>query len=465
MKKKETANSRARNIPKMDVLLADERCDLLLKKHPAFFVKDALRKAVSEIREGILDGSLSVVPQKDAIFEKVSSMLAKSPFTLKRVVNATGVILHTNLGRAPLGKDIIDHLEGNMESYSNLEYDSERGKRGSRYDHVSKILCDLTGAEDALVVNNNAAAVFIVLNTLAKEKKVSISRGELVEIGGSFRIPDIMKEAGAILCEVGTTNKTRMEDFEKSLDDGAEIFLKVHRSNFSIKGFSEDASLKDMAYLIHSNGGILIEDLGAGFLLNPSLFGFHHGESVKKHLEEGADIVCFSGDKLTGGPQAGIILGKKDLLEKIKKNQLLRIIRTDKISLALLEKTLIYYKDPYLAKEKIPVLRMFFSDEGKLRERAEKLSEIIKKNKDYETRLIKLKDEAGGGSLPEVILDGWGVSLSSKRLKTKDLEEGLRKNDVPIISRIIDDKTVFSTRTLFESDMDIIGEFFNTFKV
>ena len=333
-----------RQIPKTDSILSREAVKAAQEQYPYAFVKATVQACLDELRTQAMADRIDSIPSPDEIERMVLRGLADGRiYHLRRVINATGVVLHTNLGRAPLGETAAAHVAELSKGYCNLEYDLEKGKRGSRYDHVEQLLCELTGAEAAMVVNNNAGAVFLMLNTLARGKKVAVSRGELVEIGGSFRVPEIMYESGAEMVEVGCTNKTHPRDYERAMDElGAELLLKVYTSNFVINGFTESVSAGELAEIAHKRGGIVLHDQGSGFLFPPEAMGMHAGNVVWASLREGADVVSFSGDKLLGSGQCGVILGKKEYIERIKKNQLTRMLRIDKLSLAALEIALQY---------------------------------------------------------------------------------------------------------------------------
>ena len=452
-----------RNIPKVDVILADDRivnagCDM-----NAEMKKEIVQSYLASLREEVLSGELTELPDFNSIIDKIYNRIENSnDYSLRRVINGTGVVLHTNLGRAPLGQEMVDHIAKELKGYTTLEYDLECGARGTRYAHVEKLICDITSAEAAMVVNNNAAAVFLVLNTLAQKKNVAISRGELVEIGGAFRVPEIMARSWADLLEIGTTNKTHLSDYERAIDeDGAEIILKVHNSNFKIIGFSEAVEIEQLTALGRSRGVKVIFDLGAAFLNDKYLPGALQGEvpSIKRCMEAGTDIVCFSGDKIFGSSQAGIILGNKEDIDKIKKNPFTRMFRTDKLTLGVLEKTLRYYKDYSEAVVKIPTLAMLFAQKEDLLESASCLKEMIDNlSKAVIAEIVETEDEPGGGSMPGVYLDGYAIRLSSDKYTASELEKKLRASKVPIVSRIYKDHVLISVRTLLPGDDIIIAQ-------
>ena len=452
-------NTLLRKIPKTDILLSQPAIRAACDSFPYELVKETVKDCTDALRRDILSGTVTSVPTAEELSRRVLEKLNSGDiYSLKRVINATGVVLHTNLGRAPLGRAAAEHIAAVASGYSNLEYDLEKGERGSRYDHVEKLLCDITGAEAAMVVNNNAGAVFLMLNTLCEGKKVAVSRGELVEIGGSFRVPEIMARSGAELVEVGTTNKTHPYDYANAIDEGASVLLKVHTSNFKMFGFTESVEIEELAEIAKEKNAMLLYDLGSGFLFPCENFGLHdEGHMVGKCLRAGADVICFSGDKLLGSAQAGILVGKKEYIERIKKNHLTRMLRIDKLSLAGLEYTLRYSTDPSLAIQSIPALGMLSRTEEECRKVAQILSERIKDAiPEAHTEVVHVQDEPGGGSLPGVLLDGAAVSLQLNWMGTEELEKALRRRSVPVIVRISRDNVLFSARTLMDGDIEEI---------
>ena len=367
-----------KKLPKIDEII------LLLEKQniyslaPRDIVKETCRKVVQNLRDKIVNAKEKDLPEFSLDAAAVAGEVEKSikglyRYSLRRVVNATGVILHTNLGRAPLCPEALQRIVEVGSGYSNLEFDLAKGERGQRYDHVSSLICALTGAEDALIVNNNAAAVLLVLNTLAEKKEAIVSRGELIEIGGEFRIPEIMKKSASKLREVGTTNRTRLGDYEKAINDKTGLIMKVHTSNFRIVGFTEEADIESLVALGKNRGIPVMDDLGSGCLIDLDKYGLQHEPTVRETLATGIDVVTFSGDKLLGGPQAGIIVGKKDVLAKIKKNPLNRALRIDKFTLAALEATLMHYLNPADAVKKLRSLKALTEPVAAVKKRAEKL--------------------------------------------------------------------------------------------
>ena len=446
-----------RQIPKMDRLLERPAVQSCAEGLPRALVRKAVDEVLELLRERLRRGE--ALPTEQALDRMLCDAIGQAGrWKLRRVINATGIVLHTNLGRAPLGAELSAHVAEIAAGYSTLEYDLDSGKRGSRYDLVEKQLCRLTGAEGAMVVNNNAAAVFLMLHTLAKGEKVAVSRGELVEIGGAFRVPEIMAASGAELFEVGTTNKTHLRDYEAALDAGAAALLKVHTSNFQITGFTESVGAAALSALAKQRGVLLLYDLGAGFLVRPELLGLHEGIYIPDAVRD-SDVCCFSGDKLLGAGQAGILLGKRDLIEKMKKNQLARMLRVDKMTLAALEAVLRLYEEPTLAREGVPVLRMLSVSERTLHERAQALAERL----NGASTLLRCtaeacQDEPGGGALPGVMLPGWAICLEVPGQSAQQTEAALRALPVPVIGRICKDRLLLSVRTIADEDIPALIE-------
>ncbi|MDR0491124.1 MAG: L-seryl-tRNA(Sec) selenium transferase [Oscillospiraceae bacterium] len=441
------------NIPNMNCILDHESFVGVERER----VKIAAQAYLDELRENVLSGNVQELPALDECAEYISMKIDENNRpNLRGLVNATGVVLHTNLGRAPLGKEIIHEIAGVFGGYCNLEYDIGAGRRGSRYSHVEGLICELTGAQSATVVNNNAAAVFIALRALALGKRVAVSRGELVEIGGSFRVPEIMENSGAVLIEVGTTNKTRLKDYAVAVSNkGAEVLLKVHTSNYEIVGFAESAPISELASFGAQNGLPVIYDMGSCFLVEPESLGLNDGETAASGISAGADLICFSGDKLLGSTQAGIIAGRADFIDAIKKDPLARMIRPDKLTLSALESTLRLYRYPNEAKRRIPTLAMISAQPSELKRRAEQLAERIRQLfVCWEVDVCESEDETGGGSLPNVRLPGWAVSLRPDSMSVSELEQRLRLGSIPVIIRIHDGRALISPRTLLPGDDD-----------
>jgi L-seryl-tRNA(Ser) seleniumtransferase len=377
---------------------------------------------------------------------------------LKRLVNATGVVVHTNLGRSLLPEAVLKNVALIAGSYSNLEYDLQAGKRGSRYSAVEEILCEISGAEAGMVVNNNAAAVLLCLETMAKSKEVIVSRGELVEIGGSFRVPDVMAKSGGILREVGTTNRTHLRDYEQAIGEHTALLLKVHRSNYSIVGFTAEVPLKELVALGVRHAKPVMEDLGSGTFIDFSKYGLAREPTVQDSVAAGTDVVTFSGDKLLGGPQAGLIVGKKSILERVRQNPLTRALRIDKMTLAALEATLRLYRDEEKAIRTIPTLRMLTMDLAEIVNRASRLAKCLNGIGDsrLEVTLIDLSSKAGGGALPLLNLPSKCLKLKIEAMSVNSLEQYMRRHTPPIIGRIEDDGFVLDPRTLRDDELPII---------
>ncbi|MCS7149587.1 MAG: L-seryl-tRNA(Sec) selenium transferase [Caldimicrobium sp.] len=434
-----------------------ERLAKLHPKHPFSLFTIPARRVAQQLRELKQRGELESISEKDLDGLLTKAFLEYTTPHLRRVINGTGVIVHTNLGRAPLAKEVISQLLEVALKYSNLELNLLTGKRGSRYSHVEELLLELTGAEAALVVNNNASAVLISLNTLAQGREVIVSRGEMVEIGGSFRIPEVMGWAGCILIEVGTTNKTHLFDYERAINEKTALLLKVHKSNYAIVGFTKEVTAEALVTLGHSRGIPVMEDLGSGSFIDFSKYGLAKEPTVQESIKAGVDVVTFSGDKLLGGPQAGIILGKKEIIEKIRRNPLNRAIRIDKLTLAALEGTLRLYRDESIAIQAIPVLNMMLCPVEKIKRRAQRLARELKNTSpSFQVKLIKTYAKTGGGALPLLDIPSYGVALKIEGVSPQILSEKLRMADPPILGITMDDFLVLDGRTLFDEDLQYI---------
>ena len=445
-------------IPSINKILMTDKVKELLEEYPEIFVKDIVKKEVDNIKNDILQEKLKEVPEMDEIVQKLClEVKNKDKLSLRRIVNATGTILHTNLGRSLLSERVKENLTEIAFNYSNLEFNIDEKKRGSRYSHLIDIIKRLTDAEDVLVVNNNAAAVMLTLNTLTQGKEIVVSRGELVEIGGAFRIPEIIKLSGGVSCEIGTTNKTHLKDYINAINENTAVLLKVHTSNYKITGFTEAVSNKEVADLAHENGLIAINDLGSGQFVDFTPYGLPYEPTVKEVLDSGMDIVTFSGDKLLGGPQAGIIVGKKKYIEAMKKNQLTRALRVDKMTIAALEATLKLYLDEKTALKEIPTLRMISISEEELREKAEKFTEIIKKS-DFISEIIEDRAEVGGGSYPSSYLKSIAVKITHNKKTSTEIERLLLLEEIPIITRIKENSIILDMRTLREKEFDLVAD-------
>ena len=441
-----------RLIPKMENILLHKSIPKNCSIH-----KEAAQIVLDDIRENISKG-ITDVPLTDEIISMVLEKAAKlSKPSIQRVINGTGIILHTNLGRAPLPCAAIEAVNMAAKSYTNLEFDIQSGNRGSRHSHTEKLLTELTGAESAMAVNNNAAAVLLTLAALTQNKEVIVSRGELVEIGGSFRIPKILEQSGAKMVEVGTTNKTHLYDYEENINlNTTAAILKVHTSNFFISGFTSTPSLEELSKLTKKHRILLIEDLGSGSLVQIS-DGFNYQFTVADSIKSGCDVVTFSGDKLLGGPQAGIIVGKKSLVEKIKKHPLARALRIDKLSLAALEATLLLYKDPKNVKSKIPTLQMITISFDELSKKTHKLLDLLTRD-DFTISILNTDGKTGGGALPSELIKSCAVSIVSDKYSADFIEKHFRTNTIPIIGRIYRDQFLLDVRTIEEFDFILIKE-------
>ena len=445
-------------IPAINKILLLDEVKSLIQEYSEVGVKSAIKNYIDEIKQEILNEELHEVPSLEKIVEVVSQIVkSEDNNSLRRVINATGTILHTNLGRSLLSQKIKENIESVAFNYSNLEFDIDNKKRGSRYVHLIDIIKKLTGAEDVLVVNNNAAAVLLTLNTLVKDKEIVVSRGELVEIGGAFRIPEIIKLSGGTPVEVGTTNKTHLKDYENAITDNTGALLKVHTSNYKIVGFTKEVSNEEISYLARENELVSINDLGSGQFVDFSKYGLPYEPTVKEVLESGIDIVTFSGDKLLGGPQAGIIVGKKEYIEQMKKNQLTRALRVDKMTLAALEATLKLYLDEKEALEHIPTLHMISLSKERLFAKAEVLKTRLS-DLDFKITVAEDKAEVGGGSYPASYLESVVVKLEHPRLSATDIERRLLEVEIPIITRIKDNELIFDTRTLRTREFDLVKQ-------
>lgn len=453
-------NGLLRNLPKIDEVLKEDKLNYALNTSSRVIVLEATRKVIDSYRGKLLKEEIEQYSKEEIIEEILKEINKKSIGNLRKVINATGVIIHTNLGRSILCKEAIKNVINVSENYSNLEYNLEKGSRGTRYEHIEGLLTKLTGAEAALVVNNNAAAVMLALNTLCNDKEAIVSRGELVEIGGSFRVPDVMKFSGAKLVDVGTTNRTHLYDYENYINENTGVLLKVHTSNFKILGFTESVPLEEMARLGDKYNIPVMEDIGSGTLIDFSKYGLSYEPTVQTSIKKGIDVVTFSGDKMLGGPQAGIIVGKKKYIDEMKKNQLTRALRIDKMTLSALEGTLKMYLDESLAVEQIPTLYMILSDERIHEERAYKLLKILKTelNSTWELKVDRDYSMVGGGSMPEEKIDTYVIRIKNSIYKSVQLEEMLRRNEPPIIIRISKDEVIIDLRTINDKDFETIAK-------
>ena len=447
-------------IPKVDKLVADPAFLAVRERYPGKAVLKAVRSILDKIRAEILSGAFNPdTLEIPAIAAMVAAELrTDSAFSLRRVINATGTIIQTNLGRSPLPEKIWQQLAATALHYSNLEFNGQSGERGDRYSHVEPLICELTGAEAALVVNNNAAALLLALSSLAKGGEVLVSRGELVEIGGSFRIPDIMTQSGAILREVGTTNRTHLKDYQNALTPESALLLKVSCSNFAMIGFTAEVTHSQLAELGKEAGLPVMVDAGSGLFIDLEPITGCRETTVREYLATGADIVVCSGDKLLGGPQAGIIAGKKSFIEPMKKHPLLRALRVDKMTLCALEGVLRLYRDERSALHEIPTLRMLTIPEKELKLRASKILRRLKRNlpPTISLQLASGFSMAGGGALPLLRLPTRLIAISSETLSTVEIERTLRYAQTPVIGRIAKNLFLLDTRTILDSDLPLL---------
>lgn len=443
-----------RQIPKVDELLT----------HPSMvgvshtLAKEAVREVLGALRAEILSGECTAMPQTDALMQRViCQMQRKAQPSLRKVINATGVVLHTNLGRAPMSKMALDAIAETATGYCTLEYNVDQGKRGSRHDHVAELLTRLTGAEDAIAVNNNAAAVLLMLSALASDREVVVSRGELVEIGGAFRIPDVMEQSGCTLREVGTTNRTRAADYKAVINEHTGALLKAHTSNYRIVGFTEEVPLEDLVELGKTCHLPVLYDLGSGAMLSSHYLNLYGEPVVKECIDAGVDVVSFSGDKLLGGPQAGMIVGKKEYIAKMKKHPLARALRIDKLTLAALEATLRLYLDPERAMVEIPTLAMLSADVYTVRVKAERLMQKLMPLGE-QVQIVDELSQVGGGSVPGETMPSVAIAVVTSKLSADELEKLLRGWSVPIVGRIAKDRLLLDMRTVAEEEIDCIAD-------
>ncbi|MGD9334904.1 MAG: L-seryl-tRNA(Sec) selenium transferase [Desulfobacterales bacterium] len=455
-----------RMLPGVDYLLERLKADHLFNDIPKSVLVRSIRSVIENLRAIIMDGEQDVAEAQlsdsivlEAVKNKVKQAMTSN---LKRIVNATGIVVHTNLGRSLLAINAVENLLTIASRYSNLEFDLSKGKRGSRYSSVEDILCEISGAQAAMVVNNNAGAVLLCLETLSRGKKVIVSRGELVEIGGSFRIPDVMAKSGAVLKEVGTTNRTHFHDYENAIEHDTGLLLKVHKSNFSVVGFTAEVSLEELVALGAKYQISVMEDLGSGTFVDFTKYGLLKEPTVQESVAAGVDVVTFSGDKLLGGPQAGIIVGKKDLIDRIKKNPITRALRIDKLTLAALEITLRYYRNIDREMDSIPTLRMITLPLGHIEKRAKELAKLIENADDprISVCLVNVFSRPGGGAFPLQKLPSKGVGVKIQGVSANDVEEKMRGNDIPIIGRIEEDRFIMDLRTILDDELPIIKKAF-----
>ncbi|GAB6180460.1 L-seryl-tRNA(Sec) selenium transferase [Desulfotomaculum defluvii] len=451
-----------RELPKVDQIMLHEVIAKLLLTTPRAVVVESIRNSIDSIRSAILDGQLDDLKQvQEMVIQKAVTLVEKQTQpNLRRVINASGVVLHTNLGRALLSENARDTVNAVSSSFCNLEINLESGKRGSRYQPVEELLTRLTGAEAALVVNNNAAAVLLALGTLAKGKEVIVSRGQLVEIGGSFRIPEVMEQSGAILVEVGATNKTHPRDYQHGISENTALLLHVHTSNYRIVGFTRETTVEELVQIGQTCHLPVMSDLGSGFLVDLAKYGLPKEPSVQETVAAGADIVTFSGDKLLGGPQAGIIVGKKYWIDKMKINPLTRAVRINKFTVAALEATLREYIDEKNVLRNIPTLRMLTEDTEKILIRARSLESKLKsllKTKVH-LEIITGSSQVGGGSMPTAELPTYILTILVENIAVDQLAVKLRMAEPAVVARVRDGRYQIDLRTVQPHEIDMLAE-------
>ncbi|HXW68229.1 MAG TPA: L-seryl-tRNA(Sec) selenium transferase [Dissulfurispiraceae bacterium] len=455
------------SLPAVDEILKTEKGALWQRSFARRYVVRSIRDVIERYRQAILTGEIKEFFLEEMLVDIQTVLEKLSGFSLKPVINATGVVIHTNLGRSVLSEEILENVKTIACGYSNLEYELEHGRRGKRYSHLQSLLTEITGAEAGLVVNNNAAAVLVCLSSFAKGKEVVVSRGELVEIGGSFRIPDVMSSSGAILKEVGTTNKTHLHDYEHAINEKTALLLKVHQSNFRMVGFTQSVANDELVALGEKYGIPVMFDLGSGCLVDLKPYGIHSEQTVQEIVRTGMDIVTFSGDKLLGGPQGGVIVGKAKLIELIAKNPLMRAVRVDKLTLSAFESVLMCYLDEERGKIQIPTLSMLLQDTEEIKERAGKIalrlkSEIGIFNDDIvKTEVIRDASQSGGGALPEVEFETYAVALKPMKISVNKLEDLLRHGNPPVITRIKEEALIIDARTVRDSEIELLVKALN----
>ena len=450
-----------RSIPKVDVLLENQAIQEMIERYSRDSVMEAIRAEMDDLRAfiGGCDEEDTAQEQIALLVSHIGDAVEKmhTP-NMKKVINGTGTILHTNLGRAPISREHMRKAFDIVTGYSNLEYNLEKGRRGERYSHFEKLLCKITGAEAAMAVNNNASSVLLILSSLAKGGEVIVSRGELIEIGGKFRIPDVMTQSGATLVEVGTTNKTHVSDYEENITEETKALLKVHTSNYKIVGFTESVGIDELMPIAKEHDIPVIEDLGSGVLIDLSKYGLTYEPTVQESVAKGADVVCFSGDKLFGGPQAGIIVGKKKYIDMMKKNQLTRALRIDKFTAAALELVLQEYLSEEQAVQHIPVLRMITEPLDEVARRARSLARTIRSTDiPAKVDVVSCESQIGGGSLPMERIPSMAVAIRPKYESVAALEDQMRHLTVPMIPRTVNDTIMLDVRTIETEDFKLIA--------
>jgi L-seryl-tRNA(Ser) seleniumtransferase len=450
-----TIQKKLSNLPQVNECLNSDYGKRWLDSFYRSIVVRSIREVIDAKRKDVLGGADPDLSFDTLVCEIEGVIRKHSAYKLRPLINASGIVIHTNLGRSLLSDKAIENVVAAAGSYSNLEYEIARGKRGKRYSHIQDIIKELTGAEDAIVVNNNAAAVLICLDTFARGKEVIVSRGELVEIGGSFRVPEVMKSSGAILREVGTTNKTHLHDYANAVCGNTGLLMKVHQSNYKVIGFTEEVSIENLAKVGKEFKIPVVDDLGSGCIISLEKYGIHDEPTVQEVIKQGADLVTFSGDKLLGGPQAGIIVGKAKLVKQIQKNPMLRAMRIDKMTFAALEATFMQFLDEDKALQDIPTVRMLTQSRETIKKRAKRILGALKKSISDHAALEIIPDQsrAGGGSLPEADFPTYSVSIKPFNIKVNELEKRLRLGDPPVIARIQENVFLIDARTVQDGEL------------
>lgn len=455
-----------RKIPKVDILLEDERIRQMIETYSKDTVMESIHIETDRLRTfiGTCEDEKEIEERIGGLTDEIGrTVKAMHTPNMRPVINGTGTILHTNLGRAPISPEHIKRIAEVACGYSNLEYNLEAGRRGERYSHFEKLLCKLTGAEAAMAVNNNASSVMLILSSLAKGGEVVVSRGELVEIGGKFRIPDVMEQSGAVLVEVGTTNKTHYDDYKNAITEETKALLKVHTSNYRIVGFTESVEIDELITLAKEHDLPIIEDLGSGVLVDLAKYGLTHEPMVQESIAKGADVVCFSGDKLLGGPQAGIIVGKKKYIDQMKKNQLTRALRIDKFTAAALELVLKEYLSEETAIRNVPVLRMITKPLEEIEKEAKSLVRMLRRSGfSGHFQVVPCESQIGGGSLPLERIPSFAAAVRPEKISVPKLEEKMRHLEIPIIPRTANDMILLDVRTIDRQQFKVIADQFRS---
>lgn len=449
-----------RELPSVDVISRNSEIEALSQSIDQEYLTEIIREETANIRALILEDKYehdNINTQE--LIENIKNRLSSDfDFGLKKVINGTGVVLHTNLGRAPMPLAIKEKFENILYGYCNLEYDIEKGARGSRHDHLKELILKLTGAEDVIVVNNNAAAVMLVLSTMCAGREVIVSRGELVEIGGSFRIPKVMQHSGAFLREVGSTNKTHLRDYEEEINENTAALMKVHTSNFRMMGFTESVSIKDLRPLADRHDLPIIDDLGSGVFIDLRRYGLEYEPTILDSLAQGSDIVTFSGDKLLGGPQCGVIVGKAKYISMMNKNNLLRALRVDKMTISALAMTLSLYLDKENLEKNVPVLSMLSQEPEQLKDKAQRLLDMTAgKSLRADIRVEVSKSQVGGGSLPAQYMDSYSVAVNPSEMSVNELEQKMRLTEPHIVGRIANETYYLDVRSIFEEELPAVS--------